>query len=180
MATNFPNSLDSYSTKQNNVDTIAAAHVNDLQDAVVALETAAGVGALAMTSWIPSLAFVTGTATWTFSSQFGSYVRVANMVFFTFFVTGTATWTTTPGQLRLTGLPITVGGVFGVGSNAATTVISVGRCSGFTTFPTVGLVAFNTTAIDFFRTSSSADTLTASHMTSGTAVTIVGQGQYIS
>ncbi len=38
MSTNYPTSLDSYSTKANNVDVIDASHVNDLQDAIEAIE----------------------------------------------------------------------------------------------------------------------------------------------
>lgn len=41
MTTAFPGALDSYSVKADNVDTVLASHVNDLQDAVVALETLA-------------------------------------------------------------------------------------------------------------------------------------------
>ena len=43
MATNFPTSLDSYTTKIDNTDDVLAAHVNDLQSAVSALETKMGV-----------------------------------------------------------------------------------------------------------------------------------------
>jgi hypothetical protein len=39
MATTFPGAIDSYSTKVDNVDDVEAAHINDLQDAVVAIET---------------------------------------------------------------------------------------------------------------------------------------------
>lgn len=42
MSTNFPGSLDSYSVKVDGVDDVAASHVNNLQDAVVALETYLG------------------------------------------------------------------------------------------------------------------------------------------
>lgn len=44
MGTNFPGSLDSYSTKGAG-DTIAEGHVNDIQDAIEALETKVGIGA---------------------------------------------------------------------------------------------------------------------------------------
>jgi hypothetical protein len=43
MATNYPAALDSYSTKVDNVTDVLAAHVNDLQDAVVAIETELGI-----------------------------------------------------------------------------------------------------------------------------------------
>ena len=42
MSTNYPGNIDSYTSKVDNQDTIIAAHVNDLQDAVVAIETELG------------------------------------------------------------------------------------------------------------------------------------------
>src|SRR5262245_30938372 len=39
MSTNFPGSVDSYSTKVDTVTDVVAADVNNLQDAVVAIET---------------------------------------------------------------------------------------------------------------------------------------------
>ena len=50
MATSYPTALDSYTTKVDNVDSVLAAHVNDLQSAVVALETKEGVTSSAVTS----------------------------------------------------------------------------------------------------------------------------------
>ncbi|KPL27889.1 MAG: hypothetical protein AMJ72_06365 [Acidithiobacillales bacterium SM1_46] len=50
MATNFPTSLDSYSTKTDNVDDVMAGHPNDLQDAVEALEAKVGVDGSAVTT----------------------------------------------------------------------------------------------------------------------------------
>lgn len=41
MTTNFPGAVDTYTTKVDLVDNVMAAHVNDLQDAIVALEQAA-------------------------------------------------------------------------------------------------------------------------------------------
>lgn len=49
MATNFPTSLDSYTTRANG-GVIDASHVNDLQDAVVALENRVGVTSSAVAS----------------------------------------------------------------------------------------------------------------------------------
>lgn len=43
MATNFPTSLDSYTTKVDDVDDVVASHINNPQDAIVALETKVGV-----------------------------------------------------------------------------------------------------------------------------------------
>lgn len=42
MPTNYPTSIDSYSARTNNVDTINAGDVNDARDAIVAIETKLG------------------------------------------------------------------------------------------------------------------------------------------
>lgn len=39
----FPTTIDSFTTKVDNVDTIAASHINALQTAVVAIETVLGI-----------------------------------------------------------------------------------------------------------------------------------------
>jgi hypothetical protein len=44
MSTNYPTSLDSYTAKTDGVDDVLAAHVNNLQDAIVAIETKLCVG----------------------------------------------------------------------------------------------------------------------------------------
>ena len=44
MAASYPTSIKSFTTKVDNVDDVVAAHVNDLQLEVVALETACGIG----------------------------------------------------------------------------------------------------------------------------------------
>lgn len=65
MATNYPTSLDAYSTKADGVDDVLAQHVNNLQDAIVAIETQ-----LALAAWstfTPTLVqggAVTKTVTW--------------------------------------------------------------------------------------------------------------------
>jgi len=43
MSTNFPTGLDSYSVKVDNVDDVLAQHINDLQDAIEAIEAKVGV-----------------------------------------------------------------------------------------------------------------------------------------
>jgi hypothetical protein len=43
MASSFPGAIDSFTTKVDGVDDVMAAHVNDLQDAVVAIQTELGV-----------------------------------------------------------------------------------------------------------------------------------------
>ena len=49
---NYPTALDSFTTKQDNVDDILAAHVNDLQDAIEALETKLGIDSSAVNTTI--------------------------------------------------------------------------------------------------------------------------------
>lgn len=50
MGTNFPTSLDSYSTKVDNVDNVMAAHINNVQDAVEALEAKIGIDGSVVTN----------------------------------------------------------------------------------------------------------------------------------
>jgi len=42
MSTNYPDGIDSYTEKTDGVDTASASHINDLQDAVEAIETELG------------------------------------------------------------------------------------------------------------------------------------------
>ncbi len=50
MSTNFPGSLDTYTTKVDNTDDVLAAHINDPQDAIEALEAKVGVDSSAITN----------------------------------------------------------------------------------------------------------------------------------
>lgn len=52
MATNFPGALDSYTTKVDNVDDVLAAHINNVQDAIVALEVKMGADSSVIASAI--------------------------------------------------------------------------------------------------------------------------------
>lgn len=85
MPTNFPGALDSYTNKVDGVDTVQAAHVNNLQDAVVAIETLLGAGG-SNGSFTPQLKFGGGNVgmTGTFNgrySKFGNAVWIAVYVF---------------------------------------------------------------------------------------------------
>jgi hypothetical protein len=42
ISTSYPGSIDSFTTKQDGVDVVVAAHVNNLQDSVVAIEMGLG------------------------------------------------------------------------------------------------------------------------------------------
>lgn len=50
MSTSYPGALDSFTTKVDNVDSVMAAHVNNPQDSIVALETLVGVTGSAVSS----------------------------------------------------------------------------------------------------------------------------------
>jgi len=52
MASSFPTNLDSFTTKQDDVDNVLASHVNDLQNAVVAAQTKIGINSSADTNSI--------------------------------------------------------------------------------------------------------------------------------
>lgn len=170
MTTNFPTTLDSYTTKANNIDTIQAAHVNNLQDAVVAIETLLGADSARRTAWTPSFVWATpGSSSWTYgSTRVGWYAKFGSLVWISAFVQATPTIGTGSGQLYMTGLPFTLpttaGGFY---------PISVSNCSGFTTYPTNGLIWQNTDQMRFYRSSNVADTLTTSHVTTGTQFQIL-------
>ena len=55
MTTNFPAALDSYTTKVDNVDSVMASHVNNPQDAIVALETQSVYRYIAELKMLPGL-----------------------------------------------------------------------------------------------------------------------------
>ena len=83
MPTNFPSSLDSFTTKVDGVDRVMASHVNNLQDAVVALETQLGAPPL---GWHPISAtptYVGATSftipgDWTAILKLGVKIRLVN------------------------------------------------------------------------------------------------------
>lgn len=113
MPTNFPvTSIDSYTTKANNIDTVAAADVNNLQDAVVAIETAFGVPTYrgsALTTWTPVISFATpptgGSISYT--TQTGFYARFGGIIWFTGFILLSSIGTGGGGNASITGLPVT-------------------------------------------------------------------------
>ena len=72
MATNFPGSLDSYSTKAAS-DTITEGHINDPQDAIEAIEAKVGTGASTPVANKVLISDGTGASTW-------DTVDVANMI----------------------------------------------------------------------------------------------------
>ncbi len=96
MASSFPSGLDSFTTKVDGSDTIQAAHVNDLQNAIVAVETALGI-AMTVASFTPTISgVVIGNG-----SVAGSVIKIGKLVFVRMQLTfGT---TTAVGALNLFG-----------------------------------------------------------------------------
>lgn len=100
----FPTSIDTFTTKANNVDTIDAAHINKLQDAAVEVETILGASSARRTTWTPTVAFSTTNTGVTYTSS-GFYARMGSMIFlygeFTITAKGSAA-----GDLRITNAPV--------------------------------------------------------------------------
>ena len=112
MATGFPTtSIDSYSTKLNNINTVAAGDVNDLQDAVVAIETALGVPTYrgsALTTWTPTISFATAPTggSIAYTTQTGHYARFGGIVWFNGFILLSSIGTGGGGAATIGGLPV--------------------------------------------------------------------------
>lgn len=161
MTTTFPTSLDSYSTRQNNVDTIAAAHVNDLQDAVVALETAVAIGAISRTAWTPTFTYSTTaptSITYDTANTGGWYAQVAKVVFFTLRFSITAI-SGGSGNIVLSLPSATTTGNFALASASVNTATGT-----WTVFPMVGRTAANSATMNLFS------------YASGTGFTVLAQG----
>jgi len=71
MAINFPTSLDSFSSKTDNVDDVMAVDINDLQDAIEALEAKVGINSSAVTASLDYKVnnfFATGRKLWLYEN----------------------------------------------------------------------------------------------------------------
>ncbi len=135
MPASYPTSAKVFTTKNTN-DTIQAAHINDLQAEVTAIETdllavwPAGVSAASggAFSWTPVLTFATpGDLNVVYSTQVGRGKKVGSSVYLTAtIITSTFTHTTSAGNCMITGNPFTcnasagaVGSVFWQGITKA-------------------------------------------------------------
>jgi hypothetical protein len=157
MATTFPTTVDAYTTKVNNVDTIAAGHVNDLQDATVAIETLLGSGsARAIATFDPALEFSTTNPTSVtydantngmYYSRFGGMVFVAGRINVTAYSGGS-------GNFRMT-LPFNViNSATVAGSHAQFAVRAI---SGFSTnIPATGTIENNSNYLNLYTYSTTA------------------------
>lgn len=129
MAASYPTSVKSFTTKSTN-DTIEAAHVNDLQDEVNAIEADILTNGITLTSgrikfpatqaasadanslddyeegtWVPVIASAGGGSA-TYSVQAGFYVKVGRRIDFWGRVTLATTGTLAAGAVTITGLPL--------------------------------------------------------------------------
>lgn len=113
----YPTSVNSFTTK-NTGNTIQAAHINDLQTEVTAIETdlltafpsgAAPSGAGGPFDWTPALTFATpGDVAVNYSVQIGKGTKVGTRVTLSCTITtSTFTHTTASGALIITGNPYT-------------------------------------------------------------------------
>lgn len=169
MAADFPTTVKTFTAKANNVDTIDASHVNDLQDEVNAVETLLGAASLRRTAWTPEFTWATpGTSSWSYGTRGGYYAKFGSLVYAQGYVIGTPTLGTASGQLYMQGLPRNA-------LNATTSFypISMSNLSGFTTYPTNGMLYSNSAQIRLYRSTNVADTLTTAHVTGGTAITVI-------
>lgn len=123
MSTAFPGAIDSFTTKVDQVDIVSAAHVNNLQDSILAVESMLSTGASKVTLWIPGFFSEAGTNPIpTYSIQSGFYMKVGGFVFVTVALSLSAVVAGT-GNLTVN-LPIPVGnydaapGGFGIGVTA--------------------------------------------------------------
>ena len=169
MAADFPTTVKTFTAKSNNVDTIDASHVNDLQEEVNAVETLLGAASLRRTAWTPEFAWATpGTSSWSYGTRGGYYAKFGSLVYAQGYVIATPTLGTASGQLYIQGLPRNA-------LNATTSFypIAMSNLSGFTTYPTNGMLYANSAIIRLYRSTNVADTLTTAHVTGGTAITVI-------
>lgn len=168
MPTNFPASLDSFTTKTNNVDTIDASHVNNLQDATLAIETLLGAQSNRSTSWTPTVFFSTNNTGVTYTSD-GFYARMGGIVFIYGELQITAKGSAS-GDLRITNAPVTALPNTNCSFTCAYVVTS------WTTFqPEVARIQGGQNIIDFYYVGQTVTTrITAAHVQTNSALRFSG------
>jgi len=112
MSTNFPTSLDVFTAKVDGVDTVQAAHINNMQDAIAALEAAFKTGNLSG-NWTPT---DQSGAALSFAAATGVYFRIGDLVVALFQVTYPAT--ASGANAVIGGMPFTVNGANGTKASA--------------------------------------------------------------
>lgn len=189
MPTNYPGSIDSYTSKTNNVDTIDASHVNNLQDAMVAVQTALGAGSVTRTSWTPVITFESGTltsVTYTSANTGGWYSQVGKVVLFTvrFEITAISYGSVPVGPTTWGNLNVSLPAISSHSGNFALSSVPVNTATGWTTaFPMVGRVAASSQVMRLYAYASGTGyTLITSQHTGtpsvGTPLTLLASGFY--
>ena len=112
MASTFPTTLDSFTAKTDGVDTVQAAHINNLQDAIAAVEGMLKAGN-ASGSWTPT---DQSGAALSFAAATGTYFRFGDLIIALFQVTYPAT--ASGASAVIGGMPFTVNGANGTKASA--------------------------------------------------------------
>lgn len=141
--------------------------------------TASDLSDYAATTWTPALTFATpGDLSVAYSTQAGTYTRIGRLVFYAFeIITSTFTHSTASGNLRISGLPLTVGSP-GHGQPGAVSWQGITK-AGYTdiaSFPAAGQ-----TYMQFFASASGSNVsaVTAANMPTAGTVDISASGFYI-
>ena len=166
MPTNFPTSLDTFATRVNNVDTIDASHVNNLQDSVAAIETLLGASSSRRTTWSPELTYSTTNPTSiTYSgSNAGFYARFGSIIYVTARVE-VATRSGGSGDFRIS-LPVATSST--PNSHAIFTIYGSGTGFGATAWPMTGIASLGNAYFTMNTYSATATGTTISTTTAGT------------
>lgn len=177
MAPSFPTSIKSFTTKTNNVDTINASHVNDLQDEVAAIETLLGEASSRRGTWSPVLTFSTTnpTAVTYNANNGGMYAQFGSLVWFSGRLQFDSYTGSPAGNARIS-IPSTAANI----SVAQQSIASMLGISGFVTlWPSTMRITPNSAVGELYAYSSSAasSNLTATHVTSA-GVAVVFNGFY--
>lgn len=152
MAPSFPTSVKTFTSKTNNVDTIDASHVNDLQDEVTQVETLLGASSTRRTTFTPTFSAATsapstvgyGTSNGGYYAQFGSVVFISCVI-------DVANFTGGSGNIVIGGFPVVAPVISQSVGGAARGV------SGFSgSWPTQWVMNASTSAASLLSTSSGA------------------------
>ena len=79
MAAEYPANIKTFNTKDPG-DPIQSAHINDLQNEIVAVETQLGVNAGTWQSWTPTIVYTGGTTDYSITVDHSRYVKIGKTV----------------------------------------------------------------------------------------------------
>lgn len=183
MAADFPTTVKTFTAKTNDVDTIDASHMNDLQDEMNAVETLLGAASKRRTSWTPVITFETGSltsVTYTSANTGGWYSQFGSLIAFSvrFEITAISYGTAT-GNLNVSLPPVTA-----VSGNFSLTSATVSTATGWTTlFPAIGRIVSASQVMRLFSYSAATGhtVITNTHTgtpSGGTPLTLIASGFY--